>query len=261
MKFFVPLLLILSPLIAQSQDERQIDQIVQTVLGEDRTQKFSLHEPLYAIAGDDDLKLQFSFKYRMAENTPLYFSYAQLMFWKIYEESKPFEDLNYRPEVFYRLVEAPERSLRGVDMGWGHVSNGQAGSTSRSVDRVFVRGNYVTKLEGHTLALSLQLYHVYNEDKTNKDIVNHLGYWNLSTYVTDILSGKRETLDFEFKVFAGSKVIDFDQGGYQIGLIYNLHSSHFNPSIYLQRYEGFAEDLLSYDSRRTEHRLGLLLTF
>jgi outer membrane phospholipase A len=105
------------------------------------------------------------------------------------------------------------------------------------------------------------LYKIYNEDETNKDIVNHLGYYSLGFFVSDLILLEDDHMDLEFKIFAGSKVYDFDKGGYQVGLVYNFDSDEFNPSIYLQRYEGFAESLDGYNIKRTEYRLGLLLAF
>lgn len=72
---------------------------------------------------------------------------------------------------------------------------------------------------------------------------------------------KDNALHLHVRTFAGSKVIDFDKGGYEIGLSYRYGNSDFNPSLYLQRYEGYAESLLVYDKKHTEYRMGLLLTF
>lgn len=240
---------------------RNFEKIADRIIGAKKSEKFSFHRPSYFVFGDDDLKLQFSLKYRLARSLPIYFAYSQLMFWKIYEESKPFEDVNYNPEAFYRIIEQPFKALKAIDIGYLHTSNGRADVESRSLDRVFVRSNFITKFEDRFLGVGLMLYHIYNEDETNEDIVRHLGYWEASVYLADVIKFEEKSIDLETRVFAGSKVFNFDQGGHQIGLIYNFGSENFNPSIYIQRYEGFAESLIRYNKKRTEHRIGLMFSF
>lgn len=258
------LLIIPSISFAQKTEEVIQKEFVKTaekVLGTAANEKFSFHKQTYAVFGDRDLKLQFSFKYRLAPSIPFYLAYTQLFFWKIYSESKPFAEVNYNPELFYRLYDKSKGSFTNLDMGWMHLSNGKDQLETRSLDRVFLRSSYLTKFKRHNLDFNLMIYHIYNEDETNDDIVNHLGYWELNTFMSDILRSDSGQLAFEGKVYAGSKVFDFDQGAYQVGLLYVFNSSNFNPSIYLQRFEGYSESLLSYDKKRAVVRLGLNLTF
>jgi phospholipase A1 len=257
MASFLLLLLLTSPAFARPNEQ----QTIEAIFGTPENLKFSFHQPTYFVFGDDDLKLQFSFKYRLARSFPIYFAYTQLMFWNIYDESKPFADVNYKPEIFYRLLETDSKSFKTLDMGYLHTSNGRDEDMSRSLDRIFVRGNYLTKFKRHYLDVNLMVFKIFNEDDTNKDIVNHLGYWDLSMMLTDLILIEDQSLDLEFRTYAGSKGYDLDQGATQIGLIYNFGSENFNPSIYLQRFEGYGESLMTYNKRRTEYRLGLLLAF
>lgn len=235
--------------------------IVTAIFGDDKNQKFSLHQPFYFIFGDDDLKLQFSFKYRMARNLSFYFAYSQVMFWDIYEKSKPFEDVNYRPELFYRFLEGGSKFFQSVDMGYLHTSNGQSGDPSRSLDRVFIRSNLASKIKRHNIGAIVMAYAIYNEDKTNADIVKHLGYWDATFYISDLFRIERQRMDVEIRLYAGEKGYDVDQGAYQLGFIYRTGSDNFNPSFYLQRFEGYSENLLNYKKKTAEWRLGLMLAF
>lgn len=244
-----------------SQAERDMEKTTENLFGTSALEKFSYFNPMYLIGNEEDLKLQFSFKYRLARSWNIYFAYTQLMFWDVYKESKPFSDINYNPEIFYRLFEGWGDSFLNLDMGYIHTSNGQEGLESRSLDRVFLRSSFGGKIERNYIAFQVMLYKIYNEDETNKDIVNHLGYYSLGFFVSDLILLEDDHMDLEFKIFAGSKVYDFDKGGYQVGLVYNFDTDEFNPSIYLQRYEGFAESLDRYNIKRTEYRLGLLLAF
>lgn len=260
------LILTLSSIQAFAQKSEEIIQkefeaTAQKVLGTAVNEKFSFHKPSYAIFSDRDLKLQFSFKYRLAPAIPFYLAYTQLFFWKIYDESKPFAEVNYSPELFYRLFEKSDGSFKNLDMGWSHLSNGKDKLETRSLDRIFLRSNYLTKFRRHNLDFNLMVYEIYNEDETNKDIVNHLGYWELNTFLSNLIRAESGQLGFEGRVYAGSKVYDLDQGAYQLGFIFFLNTPNFNPSIYLQRFEGYAESLNSYDKKRALWRLGINLTF
>lgn len=234
---------------------------IEAIFGTPENQKFSFHNPTYFVFGDDDLKLQFSFKYRLAKSFPVYFAYTQLMFWDIYDESKPFEDVNYKPEIFYRLIETDSKSFKTLDMGYLHTSNGKDKLDSRSLDRIYLRSNYITKISRHYLDVNLMVYKIFNEDDTNKDIVNHLGYWDLNMILTDLILINDQSIDLEFRAYAGSKVYDIDQGATQIGLAYNFGSNNFNPSLYLQWFEGYGESLIGYNKKRSEYRLGFMLAF
>lgn len=247
--------------ISSSTFSRDVEKTAENIFGVDTSGKFSYHNPMYFIGGNDDLKLQFSFKYRLAKSWNIYFAYTQLMFWNIYDESKPFADVNSNPEIFYRLFEGWGDSFMNLDMGYIHSSNGRESLDSRSLDRVFVRSNFGGKIERNYIAIQIMAYQIYNEDETNQDIVNHLGYYSLGFFVSDIILMEKEHIDFEAKVFAGNKLYDFDKGGHLLGLSYNFESSDFNPSIYLQRFEGFGESLDRYNIKRTEYRIGLLLSF
>lgn len=243
---------------AQKLDNQEL---VDSTFGTERNSKFSFHQPVYFIFGDDDLKLQFSFKYRMARRVPVYFAYSQLMFWKIYDDSKPFEDVNYKPELFYRFQENRSKVFTSFDFGYLHTSNGKGGDESRSLERIFLRSNVVSKVRRHDVGVIFMVYSIYKKSPYNKDIIDHLGYWDATFYVTDIIRIDKQRIDFELRAYAGKELVNFDQGAYQIGLIYRVGSDKFNPSIYLQRFEGYAENLLNYDKRRSEWRLGLMLSF
>lgn len=261
---FVLFLVYPSMLFAQKSEEvlqKDFEKTAEKVLGTSANEKFSFHKQSYAVFGDRDLKLQFSFKYRLAPAIPFYLAYTQLFFWKIYDESKPFAEVNYNPEFFYRLYDKSKGSFTNLDMGWMHLSNGKDKLETRSLDRIFLRSSYLTKFKRHNLDFNLMIYNIYNEDETNQDIVNHLGYWELNTFMSDIIRSESGQLALEGKVFAGSKVFDIDQGGYQVGLLYVFNTANFNPSIYLQRFEGYSESLLSYNKKRAILRVGLNLTF
>ncbi len=246
--------------IRQEQKEN-IKEASSEIFGADPANKFSLYQPTYFIFGKDNLKLQFSAKYRVAKNYNLYLAFTQTMFWNIYEQSAPFDDINYNPEAFYRLFENKNRFLRSMDIGMLHTSNGEDGDKSRSINRVFLKTNMATSWGRHNLLGELKLQHIYSKADGNKDIVDHMGYWDLRMMITHILVWGASRLDVEYRLFAGKDVVDIAKGGRELGLLYNLGSENFNPTFYVQYYSGYAESLLHYNQKVSVVRGGLLLYF
>lgn len=249
--------LLLPSLASYAEDRPE----VKSIFLSDPKEKFSFHQPTYFIGGKDDLKLQFSFKYRMARKLPLYFAYTQLMFWDFYKESKPFRDTNYRPELFYRAFEHETSFLSSLDLGYMHLSNGRAEADSRSLERVFLRSNMFFRFSERQVGLIFQAHHLFDEDRANRDIIDHIGYWEAIFYLTKLVQFDRGHTDFELRTYAGSKGYDLDQGGVQVGLVHRFHTEDFNPALYVQYFEGYAENLLQYNRRRSHIRAGLLLSF
>jgi phospholipase A1/A2 len=258
MKIFVFLLFFFSSsLFAEKLD---LDKTITPFFGNIAANKFSFHEPTYFIGGKDDLKLQFSGKYRFARNLDFYFGYTQTMFWSIYTTSQPFTDINFNPEFFYRLIDKEFKFLKSLDIGFIHSSNGKDSIVSRSINRLYLKGNMATALGRHLLIADVMAYNIVSTEATNRDIRDHLGYWEATIGFTHLITHEKDHLDLEFRVFAGEKVFDFNRGGRSIGLIYSIESDNFNPEIYLQYYSGYAENLLNYNKQTDQLRVGLLLT-
>lgn len=222
---------------------------------------FDLHHPNYIVAGEDDLKLQFSFKYRVMSQSHFYFGYTQLMFWEVYKSSDPFRDINFNPEIFYRFP-IKGRFLGHVDVGYMHTSNGKDGEVSRSMDRPYIRWTSFLYQGNYKILSSLRLYSISNTESTNRDIKDYAGYWDWTLYFLNITgNSKGEGIDFGFSVFAGKKGFDLDKGGLTLSLSYSFKPLKFNPDIYLQYYSGYLENLLEYDRKVERIRLGLMFYF
>lgn len=260
MRYFIAILLLFHSLLALAAKTTLRDAQAEAIYGT-KADKFTYHEPMYIIAGDDDLKLQFSFKYRLSQELNLYFAYTQLMFWSIYQESKPFADVNYRPELFYRLFDKTDQFFSNLDIGYLHLSNGRDENDTRSIDRVFLRSAIISKFNRHSVGASISLQYLYGEDKTNEDIKNYLGFWEARVFVTDFIVFTQNAMNLNFRVNAGSRVFDFDKGSYEVGLSYDFKGSPFNPSLYIQRFEGYGENLINYNKKRVEHRIGLMMNY
>lgn len=117
-------------------------------------------------------------KQGISKSYNFYFAFTQLMFWSIYEDSKPFREVNYRPEVFYR-----------------------------SLDKLFLRTSFVTSYRRQLLGSIIKLQKIFNEDSTNKDISNHLGFSELTAFYSGLVSIDGKNVGIRLRTFAGSKLL------------------------------------------------------
>lgn len=239
---------------------KEVQEVSKAIFGIDPKNKFSLYQPSYFILGKENLKMQFSAKYRVAKNYNLYLGYTQTMFWNVYDQSAPFDDINYAPEVFYRLVEVDQKFIRSIDFGMQHKSNGEGIDKSRSMNSLFLKTNFATNINRNNILGEFKLQNIYSKADANRDIVHYVGFWELKLIITHVLVHEAQRLDIEYRFFAGKSVIDIGKGGRELGLVYRLGSENFNPAFYLQYYSGYAESLLHYNQKISQARLGLLLS-
>ncbi|MFN7906062.1 MAG: phospholipase A, partial [Pseudobdellovibrionaceae bacterium] len=122
---------------ARKQEEFKIQKKLADFAKEDEMQnRFNLeyHNPSYFVYGEPSSKLQISFKYSPLKKIPLYLGYTQLGFWHLRDDSKPFKDFNYNPEIFYTL-DLNDSFWKEIDFApYEHKSNGSDGKNSRSFD-------------------------------------------------------------------------------------------------------------------------------
>ena len=133
---------------------------------------------------------QVSAKHRIF-NTPVYFAYTQISFWQAYDHnnSAPFRETNYNPEIFYRTGRLPFHSGQvGADLGFEHESNGQRPPISRSWNLIYAAPYYFDS----NLLLYIKLrYRIPEDDKEspldavgddNPDITDYLGYSDIQVF-------------------------------------------------------------------------------
>lgn len=107
-----------------SEKEVRDQKVKDALVGSREDQNFSLYKLNYAILNDEDLILQYSFKYRVIDE--LYLAYTNFILWDIYHEEMPAIDNNFMPEMFYRF-NISNNWASSVDFGWFHRSNGSSG--------------------------------------------------------------------------------------------------------------------------------------
>jgi outer membrane phospholipase A len=233
---------------------------------------FSSHEPIYFIVGgkSDGAKLQLGFKYRffnpegpMATRwrwlDDLYLAYTQTSIWDIYEDSSPFRDTNYKPELIYYKQGLKENwgwiSRFDMQGGFRHESNGQAGSDSRSINYIYAKPIFhFGNVEKFHLTVIPRAWFYVGDDSDNPDIDKFRGYVDLELNI-----GSPDSVELKSYYRMGTA----GKGAVQLDLSYPLWELLFrnlNLYLYAQFFHGYGESLLSYDRKDTTIRAGFGLT-
>ena len=187
------LLIIFFAAPASAEQPSESFQMIQTAPG------LSLHKEMFMLPvtySDEynnartEAVFQISAKHRLFESR-FYFAYTQISFWQAYDRnnSAPFRETDYNPELFYRTRLFPFHSAQvGADIGFEHESNGQKPPYSRSWNLLYVSPYFYRS----DLLLYLKLRYRFPEDAKefpessvgddNPDITDYLGYSDFHVY-------------------------------------------------------------------------------
>ena len=208
------------------------------------------------IPNNYEAKFQLSFKMLLWEdifddNGDLYGAYTQLSLWQIYNESSPFRETNYEPELFLRFD--TDFNVIGLEnkffiLGINHQSNGQGGEFSRSWNRLYVE---FIAIEGTFLTSLKAWYRIpeSEEDDDNPDIHHYLGYGQLS----GAYKWRKNVFSFAFR---NNLNFDENRGSIEIGWSYPLTN---NLRAYIQYYNGYGESLIDYDNYTNRIGCGIMI--
>lgn len=233
----------------------------------------STYEPMYFLLGVDpglDQSIfQLSFKYRffnakgyLAKKAPwvsgFYFGYTQRSNWDLKDDSKPFEDTSYMPELFYLLPKINlnfERiSAFGIQSGFQHESNGKGGSDSRSTNCLYIKPILGVHLSGpfHLKIAPKLLIYMYNEDEYNADLADYRGYVDFEVGIMD-----PEGIALNSHLWWAS-----EGASVQLDLTYPMTrwlGKSLNFYLQAQYFNGYAETLIRYNERKDVFRLGIAI--
>lgn len=222
------------------------------------------NERAFRDAGIDDGNLQrnevvyqLSFKAVMAQRLVsatdgLWFGFTQKAWWQAYnlDESLPFRETNYEPEVIYGYpadFSVMGLRVRQLRLGLNHLSNGRGGGLSRSVNRVIAG---VLFDDGRD-AIELQAWWTLPDDSdiAGRDIVDYMGRAQLDWY--------RPVGESTVRVMLRNNLsLDDNRGSAMIGYSFPLRGWLRGYAEY--RY-GYADGLIDYDSISHRLSVGLML--
>lgn len=205
-----------------------------------------------------ELEFQLSLKFKLLEQTwlggDLWAAYTQLSHWQAYnfDESAPFRETNYEPEVIWTLpldYELAGVRTRLLNLAFVHQSNGRTEPLSRSWNRLYAQ----LGLERGALSLLVRGWYRIPEsssDDNNPDIEDYLGHgdvlgvWRHGPHMFSLLA--RNTLDF-----------DEYRGAVQLDWSFPVNSGLRG---YVQLFSGYGETLVDYDHSQNTIGFGFILT-
>jgi len=206
-----------------------------------------------------EAKLQFSIKKPILSNflkmnETLYFGYSQTSLWQLYEDSSPFRETSYRPELFVELPYGKKGKtvIKGFKFGFLHESNGQPVEESRSWNRLYLTSYF----QLGSLFIAPRVWYRIPEDKSdddNPDIQKYLGYGDL----TLIFPYKSHTFKFLFR--NNLRFNDDNKGYAQLDWTFPFFGSK-NTFAYFQASSGYGDSLIDYDEKINRFSFGISLS-
>lgn len=207
-------------------------------------------------ARKDELKFQLSLAFPiwrgiLGDNSVLAASYTQRSWWQVSNSkaSSPFRETNYEPQIFMGWAtdySLGNWTLRDVETGLNHQSNGRSDPTSRSWNRAYLRlmaenGNMTAEIKPWVRL------DTGGGDDDNPDIIKYMGHY-------------RAKLGYKWgeSVFSVEAQYNWNSGygGAQLGWSYPITQ---NVRFYTQVYSGYGESLIDYNHRQTRVGIGLTL--
>ena len=197
----------------------------------------------------DELHFEFSFERPITYDAlgfgeKISFAYAQNSWWQITQDSAPFRESNYRPELY---VSAPVPFADELKIGAMHESNGKGGEESRSWNRLYAQSTW----SADGFSITPRAWYAFWLDRTNKDIADYMGYGDLRasyTFGKQRLSALwRNNLHFD-----GS-----NRGAIELNYSFPIFNSGFYG--YLRYFNGYGESLADY--KRSVNKIGAGLSF
>lgn len=206
-----------------------------------------------------EAKFQFSVKKPIISNffkmnETIYFGYSQTSWWQLYEDSSPFRETNYRPEIFMELPYGKKGKtlLKGFKFGFLHESNGQPVESSRSWNRLYLTSYF----QLGNLFLSPRVWYRIPEERSdddNPDIEKYMGYGD----ITLLFPYKNQT--FKLLLRDNLRFSEDNKGYVQFDWTFPLFGSK-NTFGYIQASSGYGESLIDYNEDINRFSFGISLS-
>jgi len=181
-------------------------------------------------------------------------AYTHTSWWQIYEESSPFRETNYKPEIFVTMPygKSNKTSLKGFKLGLLHESNGQKEPESRSWNRLYLESYFQA---GNLFAIPRIWYRLpeKDEDDDNPDILDYMGYGDL----TLLYPYKKHT--FKLLLRNNLKFDDRNKGFAEFDWTFPFFGSK-NTFGYVQLSTGYGDSLIDYNKEINRISFGISLS-
>ena len=201
----------------------------------------------------NELKLSFSLQTKLIDDLfgrdgDVWLGYTQTSYWQVFNSaiSSPFRETDYNPEAriaFLTDWQLPAVTLRGVNVGIMHDSNGQAGTLSRSWNRVFCD----FQLTHGSLIVSVRPWVRVFEIDDNPDIEDYYGHFDVRASWERGNQLFSVTMRNPFARHFGAQL------NWSLPITGRLRGL-------LQWYYGYSENLIDYDHKNNRVGIGLLMS-
>lgn len=212
-----------------------------------------------------EVKFQLSLKYRFASDVFLpedgfYFGFTSLSFWQAYNSdvSAPFRETNYEPEIYWKApIDGLPLNIDANEIGFGfsHQSNGQAGTLSRSWNRIYAnitweKGNYVFNFKPwYRIREDKKRSNLDPKGDDNPDIEKYLGHFEFTTVYR-----KR---DHEVSLLIRNNLRSENRGAVQLDWTFPIWRGLQG---HVQYFNGYGESLIDYNRQIERIGFGVLLS-
>ena len=197
------------------------------------------------------------------EGDAIQFGFTLKSFWQTFnsDESSPFRETNYQPELWYRTP-IPWNSFGSETMLWGigaeHQSNGRSRELSRSWNRIYTTVTWLTEDSAFRFKPWYRIPEDDKDDPTdtdgddNPDIHRYMGYFEF----TGIHRVDNQEFGFMVRHNAGSGASN-SRGAVQLDYTFPLWGRLRG---YAQAFNGYGNSLIDYNHNLTRVGIGFLLS-
>ena len=182
-------------------------------------------------------------------NETVNFGYTHTSLWQLYENSSPFRETNYKPEIFVTIPygKKDKTSLKGFTLGVLQESNGQAKPESRSWNRVYLESYFQM---GNLFLVPRAWYKIPEKDDDNPDLDDYMGYGDFKL----LYPYKTHT----FKLLLRNN-FNTNKGFAQVDWTFPFFDSK-NSFAYFQLSSGYGDSLIDYDKEINRISFGISLS-
>ncbi len=197
-----------------------------------------------------EIEFQISLKYEFGSNffglnESYAVAYSQRSFWQFYVPSAYFRESNYNPE-FFITTPIPTKVMKGVRVGFAHMSNGRGGENERSWNYFY--SNLYFQYKYLFIDLKLWASTHASRAKYNDDLLDYLGYGHLKFTVPI----KKHLIDTTFR---------YAKKGYaaELNYTYPLTSAE-DLYVYVKGFSGYGESLIDYNNKVNKIGIGFSIS-
>lgn len=180
-------------------------------------------------------------------------TYTQKSFWQTFEDSYPFRETNYEPEIFILFPYEDNAIFKSYKFGFNHTSNGKDKELSRSWNRLYLEGNFQLS----ELFLVPRIWYKIPEEKPdNPNIEDYYGYGDL----TFVYAYKKH--QFELALRNNLEFNDKNKGSAEFNWTFPLPKLFYSTNTYglFQIFSGYGNSLIDYDREVNKVGLGIALS-